>query len=466
MSDDPPSNGPDRLNGWKEIATYLGKSVSSVQRWERQLKLPVRRIKTTDGQIVGASRREFDAWRTQLEIAGQRLDADAGDEIDAGPSTEPADSLHVTGAASSRTTPRPGPPYARPAFALFGVLTVLALGFGFRSCLLPAPAARPAAFVLVGTKLEFRDRADQTIDSYAFGRDVSGIFAHRQVGGVRDDELAAVDLDGDGSIEHLVAVHFGPPDKVNQSTDGLYAFSDARKMLWNAVPDFTFSCGGKKFEGPWRLNAVQVSSGSAPKRIWLAYAHHKDSISFVVEVKPDGHQSLRYVQYGWIMSLAEWITPAGPRIVAGGVVHSEDRPSVALVDPDSAPAYFPNTDARITCDDAPAARPVRVVLLPNTDVTIAQGTPYAMVNNLRVVGGDLEAEADDLVVTFGPDGTVKDVTLGDVYWGRHRNLEAEGKLHHSASDCPELTKPHEIVTWTNGGPRQTYLIQPANTRAR
>jgi hypothetical protein len=83
-----------------------------------------------------------------------------------------------------------------------------------------------------------------------------------------------------------------------------------------------------------------------------------------------------------------------------------------------------------------------------------------------VVGGDLEAEADDLVVTFGPDGTVKDVTLGDVYWGRHRNLEAEGKLHHSASDCPELTKPHEIVTWTNGGPRQTYLIQPANTRAR
>jgi len=32
------------LNSWKEIATYLSRGVRTVQRWERELKLPVHRI--------------------------------------------------------------------------------------------------------------------------------------------------------------------------------------------------------------------------------------------------------------------------------------------------------------------------------------------------------------------------------------------------------------------------------------
>ena len=34
---------PHFLNGWKEIANYLGKGVRTVQRYERTLALPVRR---------------------------------------------------------------------------------------------------------------------------------------------------------------------------------------------------------------------------------------------------------------------------------------------------------------------------------------------------------------------------------------------------------------------------------------
>jgi hypothetical protein len=32
------------LNSWKEIASYLDRGVRTVQRWERQLQLPVHRI--------------------------------------------------------------------------------------------------------------------------------------------------------------------------------------------------------------------------------------------------------------------------------------------------------------------------------------------------------------------------------------------------------------------------------------
>ena len=37
------------LNTWKEIATYMGRGVRTVQRWERELGLPVRRPRENPG---------------------------------------------------------------------------------------------------------------------------------------------------------------------------------------------------------------------------------------------------------------------------------------------------------------------------------------------------------------------------------------------------------------------------------
>src|SRR5437899_12734457 len=37
-------NSPSMLNSWKEIASYLDRGVRTVQRWERNLQLPVHRI--------------------------------------------------------------------------------------------------------------------------------------------------------------------------------------------------------------------------------------------------------------------------------------------------------------------------------------------------------------------------------------------------------------------------------------
>lgn len=50
------------LSSWKEIASYLGKGVRTVQRWERELGLPVRRPKPNEKQIVLAFPQEIDAW--------------------------------------------------------------------------------------------------------------------------------------------------------------------------------------------------------------------------------------------------------------------------------------------------------------------------------------------------------------------------------------------------------------------
>ena len=56
--------GRDRkvLGSWKEIAAYLGKGVRTVQRWENDLGLPVRRPTGTSKGVVYAWPDELDRW--------------------------------------------------------------------------------------------------------------------------------------------------------------------------------------------------------------------------------------------------------------------------------------------------------------------------------------------------------------------------------------------------------------------
>jgi TolB-like protein/Tfp pilus assembly protein PilF len=59
-----------RLESWKEIATYLKRGVRTIQRWEKEEELPIHRHVHDKLGTVYASRSELDAWwvrRPQLE---------------------------------------------------------------------------------------------------------------------------------------------------------------------------------------------------------------------------------------------------------------------------------------------------------------------------------------------------------------------------------------------------------------
>ena len=62
------------LSSWKEIAKYTGKGVRTVQRWERDLGLPVRRPTGSNPHksMVLLYRADIDAWlKTRLSIRGR-----------------------------------------------------------------------------------------------------------------------------------------------------------------------------------------------------------------------------------------------------------------------------------------------------------------------------------------------------------------------------------------------------------
>jgi hypothetical protein len=53
---------PTVLTSWKEIAQYLGKGVRTVQRWEADMGLPIRRPSENVQGIVFALPGEINAW--------------------------------------------------------------------------------------------------------------------------------------------------------------------------------------------------------------------------------------------------------------------------------------------------------------------------------------------------------------------------------------------------------------------
>ncbi|HVT98619.1 MAG TPA: hypothetical protein VHE33_14045 [Acidobacteriaceae bacterium] len=53
---------PNILTSWKEISQYLGKGVRTVQRWEREAGLPVRRRDGAARHAVLAIPQELDEW--------------------------------------------------------------------------------------------------------------------------------------------------------------------------------------------------------------------------------------------------------------------------------------------------------------------------------------------------------------------------------------------------------------------
>ena len=79
----PEKPGPDsvaarrgqQLDGWKEIAGHLGRSTRCAQRWEKNLGLPVHRIRHVDGCTVYADAGELDVWKRSRDEVSVRSEA-------------------------------------------------------------------------------------------------------------------------------------------------------------------------------------------------------------------------------------------------------------------------------------------------------------------------------------------------------------------------------------------------------
>jgi eukaryotic-like serine/threonine-protein kinase len=98
----------DRLDSWKEIAAYMRRGVTTVQRWEQGEGLPVHRLPHASRGSVFALRHELDAWRSaRAGLLAGRPAADGS--ASARPAPDPSPTTEVTPTTSLPAT-RSAPP--------------------------------------------------------------------------------------------------------------------------------------------------------------------------------------------------------------------------------------------------------------------------------------------------------------------------------------------------------------------
>jgi TolB-like protein/tetratricopeptide (TPR) repeat protein len=87
----------DRLDSWKEIAAYLNRDVTTVQRWEKREGMPVHRHQHDRIGSVYASRAELAAWVSSRNLrAGQENGNGVGSPDPGAPIGEIGDALEAT----------------------------------------------------------------------------------------------------------------------------------------------------------------------------------------------------------------------------------------------------------------------------------------------------------------------------------------------------------------------------------
>jgi TolB-like protein len=114
----------DRLDSWKEIAAYLKKEVRTVQRWEKSLGLPVRRLAHGKLGTVFAYKTDLDAWWQESQT---KLD-DEDDKPEAGADSSASNVVVLVAAADQPA--KTANDDARPSRLRRPVLLLLLVVFG------------------------------------------------------------------------------------------------------------------------------------------------------------------------------------------------------------------------------------------------------------------------------------------------------------------------------------------------
>ncbi len=112
------------LNGWKEIAAFLGRGVRTAQRWERELGLPVHRPKGSTRSAVLAFAEELDTWLHQTPLGSGKANGRSDTRLSA---DSPAHTLRQEELAASRSSPD-HPQGPRTGLPLSPKLTVPGVG--------------------------------------------------------------------------------------------------------------------------------------------------------------------------------------------------------------------------------------------------------------------------------------------------------------------------------------------------
>lgn len=344
----------DLLDGWKDIADHLGKSVRTAQRWEAEFNLPVHRLGRRDGEGIYAYRSEIDKWRRP-----------SSEQEPQQPTGHASESEQPGAQAGARLTPGRGRRFWRIAGVILFVVVVAVL-----TASLLRPSGQPAS-------LRATPRGFAAFD--ADGRrlwEKQLQFPHT-VGMLESDRPMSAfgDVDGDGDTEVLAAIASGGfPVQLR-----CYA-SDGRER-WTYRPTDVVVFGGARVGAPHLASLLlhqQPDGSSVP---YVVSVHQSQFPALVSRLGPDGTPTARYWSAGHVTALR--VMRIGDRNwVLVGTPHNETKGgSLAVFDERRFGGSAPARNDAYRCTTCPPGAPDFFFVFPRTSISRLFGfAPVSQIN--------------------------------------------------------------------------------------
>lgn len=480
----PPSTAEPQLHGWKDISAYFGRSVRTVQRWERDFGLPIRRYGFGRGEVVHAYVRELDEWRATAEADAARRAAESGGEgngtavnghglahgaHDARGGGDPAAqrSVHATDTSTgadlgpeAKGLPSTGwmglrwRPLTIGLVAAAGLATAVGLaamavwGFGTPPGGGDAPGgigtgtaatatralSEPADWTASGSTLVVKDVEGRALWTYTFpfvlARDLSG--------GARKfdpSQWAIDDVDGDGFKELIFRSVAADGNKDHYR---FYCFNHDGTLRWSFGYGGSQTYSGAKYGPPYKADRLFVTPRAGPgKDVWLISVQSPWFPSVMSRVKPDGAISAEYWSNGYITLIRRAEIGGRPVLLVAARNDESGGASVAMLDAADPVGAAPAEVPRYQCETCPPGRPIHFVKIPKpARLSSLKGSSPPMVldvdgNSQVIVRVDHASDVGDaiggsVVYTFDAQLRPVSVGLGSNFEAACRSVAARG----------------------------------------
>ena len=460
-----PSRTGQQLHGWKEIASYFGRSVRTVQRWERDFGLPVRRFGMGRAEVVHAYVEELDRWRAtaEAEAATDASESNGNGALARGDGGTNGRGF-PGGGAKSDTNRAIAPwrrlqPPTRAALAIGGLLTLAAVvavgvafarrapggmsGNGAPSGSAGKASTQPAGWNWRGDTMTVLSADGRPLwtHGFPFGLDAP---AGPLPGKHPDYPVRIEDIDGDGLEEVLVRTI---PSNRERGDFRFYAFSHDGTLRWSYVHGGAQTFGGSEYAPPFLAHRIITTPrADGGKNVWLVSVHSPWFPSVMSQTRPDGTPSAEYWSNGHISRIWEGVI-AGRRVVLVGARSNEaEGASVAMLDADHPAGSAPADEARYRCSTCPPGQPLRFVKIPKPDrLKVLRGTSPVM--RISVDGPshiivwvnhvlDWEPNLGEVIYTFDADLRLLSAVPSDSYAAACRSLQAKQLIAPPAASSP------------------------------
>jgi len=373
---------PDRLDSWKEIASYLNKTIRTVQRWEAERHLPVHRIPDANSSsrhkgTVYAIPAELDRW---MHAEQENIQADEDDrvqpaaelsEVDTVASTESTDKgIEPTPVQVSlvdpgrRRKPRHVALIAVCAVIPIGALLIWTIFSSARNPLTSKVASAPPG--VIAARVE---NGNQLVVYAADGKILWTREYPQKIGcgrlGGRKPQVT--DL-GDASAK---AIFIGLANDARfsfQSPDKVICLDRAGSSLWEFIPGAKLTWDGFSFPEAFRLWDYTVGSLARGQKFFVVITNHEMySPSQVAILDERGKLVGEYWHTGWIFEelLTDLDGDGNDEIILGGQNDLYTKPFLAVIKYNIPRSISPVPKGY--APDFPARKEIAYYLIPRTD---------------------------------------------------------------------------------------------------